>query len=387
MGMKTHHHSVICTTQTETFFLNNETVERLILRRNPQTLTIMRNIVEEKLFSRVNLGNFSRVELYNALLWRLQKLNTSKDSLGPEKTTKDKQRDLMIARLVKLFIADKMPLIEPRVPDIIYHKTKSSYRERRSPSPTADVKRASLSPKPAMNPSVEFRLAKAKIPRRKARSRRQLERLHSVQEQSGHLDLSLIIPPSSNGQKSLSPNKLISARQSAFGSNPAHGRRKTRSQTAVGIVRSDKVKREILNVKDSTLTNGINSTLTNGIFKLTQGHICGDLDETDSQRSDTETVDMQNNAEINFAMSTMNNKMRRVPFRPKSAPFKVTCEEEATFSSSESDTSVDCFDWETSQTALELLEDKIRKFHDTQDNYSQRMPYRLREMRRFTIQV
>ena len=267
-----------------------------------------------------------------------------------------------------------MPFIEPRVPGTVYHKIRSLYRERRSPSPPADARRASASPKPA-TPSVEFRLAKAKLPRRKARSRRQLERLQSVQEQNKHLDLSLIIPQSLSDQKSTPPNKLFNRRQLVVTSNSTN-RRKARPQTAVGIVSNTKIKRETPKAN--------NSDSTNGIFKLTQGHICGDLDEADNERSDTETGGLHNA----ITKSTENGgNIHRISLRPKSAPFKVTYEEE-NYSSAESNISDDdCFDWETSDAALDVLEKKIRKFHDTQDNYSEKVPYKLREMRRFTVQV
>ena len=363
MGMKTHHHSVLCTSETEVLFLHNEIIEKVLSRRNTQTLTIMRQLVTEKLLRRVNSKNCAQAQLYRALLWKLERMNkTQHEDTTEEVHQTGKQRDLMIARLVKLFMADKMPFIEPRVPDTVYHKIKSLYRERRSPSPSPDPRRPSVTPKPSTSTSAQSRLARAKFPQRKARSRRQLERLQSHQEQKCHLDLSLIKPKSLNEHNSLPGNKVSNARKSKSEAKFIHGR-KARPQTAVGLTTPYPNEKDLPEVDETS----------NGIFKLTESHMY-QKNETASQSTDSLCEESPRISGINTSA------------RPKSAPFEVTYNDNSHDTKSDSDE--ECFDWETSDAALEILEDKIRKFHDRQDTFSRKMmPYRLQEMRRFNIQV
>ena len=355
VGMKTHHHSVLCTSETEVLFLHNEIIDKVLSRKNTQTLAIMRELVTEKLLRRVNSKNCVQAQLYRALLWKLERMNkTQHEDTKEEVRQIDKQRDLMIARMVKLFMADKMPFIEPRVPDTVYHKIKSLYKERRSPSP--DPRRASVTPKPSTSTSAQSRLAKAKLPQRKARSRRQLERL-----QKSHLDLVSVVPKSLNEHSSSPTNKVSNARKSKSEAKSGQ-RKKARPQTAVGLTTPFQNEKDLPKVDETS----------NGIFKLTESHMY----------QSNETVSQSSNSlcEESPGISGMNTSAR-----PKSAPFDVTYNDNS--HDTESDSDEECFDWETSDPALEILEDKIRKFHDRQDRFSRKMPYRLQEMRRFNIQV
>ncbi len=412
MGMKSYPHSVICAANTQVFLLNNENIERLILKKNPSTLTLIRRSVEEKLQNRINTQNGAKIELYKILLKKIQDMKRRpKDPINEAQSQLEKEREIMISRLVKLFLADKIPFIEPLLPDTVNLRMKAWNRERRPPSPPPEMKRSLGA---GLN-NADARLAKARIPKRQARSRRQLERLHTSQQEQRrssfqgsllsfnagrspspqHLGANRMTPtapsrltpavgyPSSGRTRRLLPETPKEKPKPVYGTVKA----RPRPQTALGYVSQDRSHTPCEEPDDG------------GIFKLTQPKM---FMEHNVIKPDlmNKLQNPESMTEIMTSMDEFQNERQRPKSkmicsaleryykgqaikRPKSAPVRGGLQ--GYLDSYDMDS--DCFDWESSDEALRNLEDKIKNFHDKYDELTSKMPYQIPEMKRFNVEV
>ena len=190
LGLDYYTCTVVCTAQTEVFILDNKNIERLIHKKNKHTLDLLRNEAEAKIQGRYNTQLGSHVELYQHLLVKLKELRPKtyqssyrREVEKSENELKAQDRDVMLNQLVKLFIQDRSPMIEPSVPGTVFYMTKAVDRARRQLTVQTQRKKHNMATRAT---SADVRLQRArKAGRRHPRSRRELERLTIAKDTEG----------------------------------------------------------------------------------------------------------------------------------------------------------------------------------------------------------
>ena len=196
LNLETHIHSVVCTAHTEVFHINMKSIERLITRKNQTTLTLLRDHVEQRMCARAHSQLGSDILLYSRILDHLEftrpkrfRNATSDDKVLQAVTLEEKSRQKTLKQLVKLYLKDRSPLIDPFVPGAVYYKTKAVEKEGK-----AVDKLETMVPEVGV---ANVRLERArKAAHRQPRSRRELERLTVAQdpEEITKLQKSFAIP-------------------------------------------------------------------------------------------------------------------------------------------------------------------------------------------------
>ncbi|KAK2144903.1 hypothetical protein LSH36_721g02025 [Paralvinella palmiformis] len=342
LGLDTYTHSVVCTTNTKVFILDNKNIERLVHKKNPHTLDKLRQIVQVKLRSRTCMRVGSQIPLYKRLLDKIQGTQAHQ-RLGATRLRDDEEkpktiaetiadRDVMVAQLSKLFFQNKTPFIEPSVPGTLYYLTKSAERAKRKSASYMMQARKGIT-----NGRVgESRLYRARsAPRRQPRSRRELERLtlasavqDTKQSQTGDKSRSKYYMGGVQNRRPISAIQLADVSNHALVKD-AHevNAQISGDQVHLGyndIVNSD-VKEVAKEIKDrQQATNASRSKV-----------ICSMLDRQNEKNDITSTI-----------------------CRPKSAPTQ-TCSND----DEDDEDEIESFDWETSNHALKELEDKLRSFY------------------------
>lgn len=403
--METYAQSFVCTVNAEVFILDNKNIDRLIHKKNPYTIAMLRTKVENKLRGRKNAQLGAGVELYGHLSDKLEEskkkspgaaltflkeeeeATESKESadapIAQSIADKVKDRDLMVSQLVKLFLQGKTPLIEPSVPGTVYYRTKSLDRAKRQLSDKLR-KKAEMD----REATGELRLQRArKAARRQARSRRELEKLTIAQDPQEMKTLQ---------DKNHAVNRILNQAGASAGGKIRPATAFSRNGSSRALVTS----RERPHSAMSSATYG-----DERIFRLTEP----DLDDTDADQVALGYTDMQNTAvrhivrEMGGLSQARNasrahivcsmieqqthhhsNSIQNLLQRPKSAPVPrrrgyLYPDEEEDYGGS--------FDRETSDEALQDLESRIRTFHEKQDADSKKAVVQVPELRRFSIQV
>ncbi len=297
-------------------------------------------------------------------------------------------RDHMMAQLSKLFVQNKGPFLEPRVPGSVYYLSKAYERNARREANAKQMLRHK-----GKHVSGEVRLQRARRAAfRQPRSRRELERLTSSQ--------------SADEIKQLHSNKVLNQYLSA--GLPGKARPLTAAST--------------LPAASETSVNTRQQAPGDEIFRLTE---LGS--ESGEAMSDSEFVprpaDVDEDGQIHLApgdisrhrgfqraVVTMGSRQQQrhagrsavvcamverqvqqqsalsqTRLRPQSAP---VWGQQHSQDDTEDDQRVDSFDWETSESSLSNLEQRIRTFLDQgEKDLGKRANNAIHDMRRFKIQV
>ena len=366
MDLPTYCQSVVCTSNCEVFLVDNKNIERLITKRNQQTIEMLKPIVEHKLLTRSQTRVGAQVELYRRLLNKIEE-SKPKRLLGKQKEKEG--RELMMSQLAKLYIEDKTPvMVEPYVPGSVYYVTKSITRARRKEARAKAQIRSNT--KQENKISYNVRLERAKRAHRHARSRRELERLTA--------------PPDT---KMLNVGDIGASRYLAqVGIDPSN----VRPNTAIVIPDRTHDTVDSSRTKSAPVVKQEDRT-----FHLTEVFSDGEegLTTTKSRPANEESIrqivqdmgDAQHNKNKNrtkVICSMVEKQIQHEPpsiqniLRPKSAPARQQMD-------TDEDVDIDDFDYETGDAALTDLEMRLRDFHG---KFSEKKPS-VSELRRFEIKV
>ncbi|KAK3600727.1 hypothetical protein CHS0354_027222 [Potamilus streckersoni] len=124
VGLTTHMQTVRCTANTEVFVLDTKNFERLIGKKNPTTLDVMREYVKSKMKTRMEMKNGDLIPFLQYLHCKL-----TEQSLPPprkvepfkmSKTIPDEDTEMQ--HLIRDFKEGKSVLIKPKVPGLVYYK-------------------------------------------------------------------------------------------------------------------------------------------------------------------------------------------------------------------------------------------------------------------------
>ena len=362
LNLETHIHSVVCTAHTEVFHINMKSIERLITRKNQTTLTLLRDHVEQRMRARAHSQLGSDILLYSRILDHLEftrpkrfRSATSDDKVLQAVTLEEKSRQKTLKQLVKLYLKDRSPLIDPFVPGAVYYKTKAVEKEGK-----AVDKLETMVPEVGV---ANVRLERArKAAHRQPRSRRELERLTVAQDPEEITKLQ---------DRNHAVNRFLQRQPS--------GSVQPRPKSAVVTSNNDAIhKLTEPQVPDDgeevDLTDLSESEVKAAVLSVGRSS-----DETNATRSRVICSMMERNAFQN-AQSKYKHLMR-----PLSAPPEQLLAED------ESDAAQrDVFDSDTSDATLAQLETKIREFHELHadgTHQTRRTAPQVQRLRRFNISV
>ena len=124
MGMETHLQTVTSIAPTEVYYLTAKNYERLITKKNPATVDVLREQVIRKLKSRVHTKLGNQIPLLKHVLFKLtDELKPVEKRMPPLRTSKElPERNTLFNHLLSVFVQNKAQLIEPHVPGAIYYR-------------------------------------------------------------------------------------------------------------------------------------------------------------------------------------------------------------------------------------------------------------------------
>ncbi|XP_046573601.1 LOW QUALITY PROTEIN: uncharacterized protein LOC124281692 [Haliotis rubra] len=124
LGLGTYMQTVVCSTETEVFILDMKNFDRLVGRKNPNTIQMMKKLVESKLAIRKDLKYAQHIPLLKFLHYKLTEGSFPEAKrLPPLKESKvapdiDHERQYILDN----FLEGKSPLVDPQVPGAVYYK-------------------------------------------------------------------------------------------------------------------------------------------------------------------------------------------------------------------------------------------------------------------------
>lgn len=200
--LDTYMQTVVCTSSTQVYVLDMKNYERLVLKKNPATLQVIKDIVSDKLLGRMSSHQGKQIPLLKYLHFKLNEENyQSSKELPPLKTTKTlPDSELLQKYLVKAFVEGKSQICEPHVPGMTYYRElmQDKARIRENIRTNQGIKRH------------REKLYSEKLKNRKPRSSAALKEALNLmeeddmvawREQIGKDFLEMIVPPTKNVSK------------------------------------------------------------------------------------------------------------------------------------------------------------------------------------------
>ena len=347
MEMGTYACTVTCSADTTVFILDNKTYERLILKKNIQTITTLKQGVLRKVQSRLATHKGSTVQLLKSVHDKLvEELKPKRKVVAPKIQVNDHNKQTILAQMIKLYLKDKTPMIDPILPDAFHARLMSEKKNR------LIAKRDKKKEEQAMY----LRQKRRRVPR----SLKQL-------------------------QNSAAETELMNSSKLWFEATKPTKDRQIRPTTAIGIESHT----------DSTQDSVIrpNTAHPAGVFHLTE------CDPAEEMRQNTgKEKPVMVTQEFNHVFQQIDNLQRE----KSEARSKVICSvaakneirnetEQAQLGYKAEDVfdinEDDYFDYETSAPNLKHLEQRIRHFCDRVSHRRISDPTRVNEMRSFQVKV
>ncbi|KAK7012116.1 cAMP-dependent protein kinase regulatory subunit [Biomphalaria glabrata] len=130
--LDTYMSTVICTSETTAFKLDVKNLERIVGRRNPYVMEVLKQRVQEKLELRAGTHVGKDVPLLHYLMsHKAEDRLSSARTLSPIHVSKElPSRDVQIQHLLNKFMKGQAELIEPMVPGALIYKEQMQDRAR-----------------------------------------------------------------------------------------------------------------------------------------------------------------------------------------------------------------------------------------------------------------
>lgn len=130
LELETNFSTVTCTANTVAMVLDAKNYDRLVTKKNTQTVTRMCQMAAQKMHYRLHAYKGDQIPFLKCALTKLNlKLPKTPESKYQRKTiTTDKSK--IMENLIELFLQNKGPLIEPYVPDSLYYRKLSARKLR-----------------------------------------------------------------------------------------------------------------------------------------------------------------------------------------------------------------------------------------------------------------
>lgn len=347
MDLSTNSCSVMCTATTTVFILDMKNYDRLITKKNLHTINKLKQGVLRKLQSRLATTNGVRVPLFKIIHDQLQEELRPKLREQPKKIKVDSERDTVLTQMIKLYLKDKGPLINPLLPDSFHARLMAEKRNKQIEK--RDVKKREI--------AVQMRQRRNRVPR----SLKQLQSSAAENE---------LMNPDKNWLQPVKPSKD----------------RHLRPKTALGIESAHEESAESLRPVTST-------SKTSGVF----------LTECETSADEMgESIVKEKAVLVTEQFDHVFQQMSNIQREKTEARSKVICSvaakrdlREETERSNLGYTADDMFDlhdedyfdYETSATNLKSLEERIKTFCDEVRLKRHNDPIRIDEMRSFHVKV
>ncbi|KAJ8298832.1 hypothetical protein KUTeg_022892 [Tegillarca granosa] len=126
MGLPTYAQTVICTQEAEVYVLDQKNYDRLVEKRNPQTVEMMKEAVREKLKLRLSWVQEKELQLFRYFLYKLEEQEHLKQKRlnKREMETKDEPVDFTVCNL------QKGPMIDMYGPGSVFYAIKMKEKQR-----------------------------------------------------------------------------------------------------------------------------------------------------------------------------------------------------------------------------------------------------------------
>ncbi|XP_053395036.1 uncharacterized protein LOC123545038 isoform X2 [Mercenaria mercenaria] len=347
MDMTTSSCTVTCTAMNTTvFILDTKTYERLILKKNLHTVMKLKEGVLRKLHSRIATSNGGSVPLFRKIRDKLQEELKPKVREHTQKMKNENEKNAVLSQMIKLYLKDKVPLIDPILPDSFYNRLMSEKRN----------KQIEKFEKKKEEQALMLRRRKNRVPR----SMKQLQ--NSAAETQ-------LLYPERSWLEPVKPSKD----------------RHIRPKTALGIESRSRV-------EDGSERPDTSPANQSGVFHLTE---CETTDELG------ETVVKEKSILVTEEFDHVFKQIDTIQRGKSAARSKVICSVTATNELREeteraqllgfgADDMYDLhdenyFDYETSASNLKNLEDRIKVFCDEVRHRRINDPIRIDEMRCFQV--
>lgn len=350
MELNTNTCSVMCTATTTVFILDTKNYDRLVSKKNLPTITKLKQGVLRKLQSRIQTTNGSRVALFKIVHDRLHEELKPKIREQPKKVKVESDRNTVLTQMIKLYLKDKGPLIDPLLPDSFSARLLSEKRNKQIEK--QDSKKREM--------SAQFQKRRQRVPR-------SLKQLQSSAAESELMD------PNRNWLETVKPSRD----------------RHLRPKTALGI--------ESRSTEDYTDGERPDTTTpqnpkSSGVF----------LTEVETTEEMGEKVVKEKSVLVTEEFDHVFQQMNSIQREKTEARSKVICSvaakrelREETEKSRLGYTADDIFDlhdddyfdYETSATHLKSLEERIKAFCDEVRQKRHNDPIRIDEMRCFHVKV
>jgi hypothetical protein len=324
--------------------LDSKNYDRLVAKKNPQTITKICQRALQKLQCRCHTTKGSKIPLLNNLVEKIKEKLPKKQNniqLRQQITELDKEKEQLMEQLINLYLRGKVPMIEPFVPNALYYRNKT-------------IRRAEIMEhrnKLAKGITQPGKRSLYQVPKRKvARSMKQLRTANAEQE--------LLSPPM--------------GRIRPFSDYRATTQREVqqRPRTAIGLTSLTSMKERTRPVSDNSR-----------VF-LTE---CGDIEGERDVMTDSDHLFQQLD---NIHREKYENRSRII--------CSATAREELindmrVFNGRTSEIALPnddaYFDWETSEGNLIRLEDRIKSFCDKLERTANNKDTaKVSQLKRFSIQ-
>ncbi|WAR19060.1 hypothetical protein MAR_000898 [Mya arenaria] len=130
MEMDTCPCTVTCTANTTVLILDAKNYDRLVVKKNPNTITKLRHSVLKKLHSRLSTTNGCHVPLLKTVHDKLAEELRPKIREESKRIKVDDDRNTKLAMMVKLYLKDRGPLLDPLLPDSFQARLSSERRNK-----------------------------------------------------------------------------------------------------------------------------------------------------------------------------------------------------------------------------------------------------------------
>ena len=347
MDLNTNSCSVMCTANCTVFILDTKNYDRLVSKKNLSTIQKLKQGVLKKLHSRLATTNGGRVPLFRIIHDKLHEELRPKVREPQNKMKVDSERNTVLTQMIKLYLNDKGPLIDPLLPDSFHARLMAEKRNKQIEK--RDEKKREL--------ASQMRQRRTRVPR-------SLKQLQSTAVETE------LMNPNRNWLEPARPSKD----------------RHLRPKTAIGIERSDD------DLMIDSLRPDTSPLRSSGVF-LTECETSDELGENLMKEKSVLVTE-----EFDHVFHQMNTLQRE----KTEARSKVICSVAAKREiREETDRSrmgytandmfephdEDYFDYETSSSNLKSLEDRIKSFCDDVRKKRHNDPIRVDEMKCFHVKV
>ncbi|XP_048733639.2 uncharacterized protein LOC125649855 [Ostrea edulis] len=346
LELDTSVNSVICNSNATVMVLDAKNYDRLVAKKNPQTITKICQRALQKLQCRCHTTKGSKIPLLNNLVEKLREKLPKRQiniQLRQQITELDKEKEQLMEQLIDLYLKGKVPMIEPFVPNALYYRNKTIRRAEMMEHRNKLAKGIAQSGKRSL-----YQVPKRKV----ARSMKQLKTANAEQE---------LLSPSMSRIRPFSDYGMTVQRNV-----------QQRPRTAIGLT-------SLASMKERTRPVSENDR----VFLTECGDLEGERDnmmitDNDSlfkQLDNIHREKYENRSRIicsATAREELINDMR--VFNGKSS--EITLPNDDAY-----------FDWETSEGNLIRLEDKIKGFCDKLEKTTNNKDApKVSHLKRFSIQ-